>query len=265
MSEGRAESSNVLVSINDSAVAVLQLNRPLKRNALSQALINDLAGILYRLDRDPQVRCIVLTGVGATFCAGADLSELAQISTADAYRTGWLKDIEAAFSTTRKPIVAAVRGFAVGGGFEIALLCDMIFASPDARFGLPEIKLGTTPGLGGTQRLTKAVGKHKAMELILTGSPRTAAEMERFGIVNRVCSAEEDVLEEALKVAQVVASFSAPAIALGKQAVKAAETTSLNAGLEIESALYYSSFSLEDCKEGIAAFLEKRVPTFQHK
>ncbi|KAJ4370436.1 hypothetical protein N0V83_004954 [Neocucurbitaria cava] len=143
--------------------------------------------------------------------------------------------------------------------------CDMIFASGDAQFGFPEVKLGTIPGLGGTQRLTKTVGKQKAMEMILTGTPTTASDMERLGVVNRVVASEQDVFEEALKVAQSIASFSAPTIGLAKQAVVAAEATTLEAGLEIERALYYSSFSLADCSEGIAAFLEKRPASFQHR
>ncbi|ORY16302.1 enoyl-CoA hydratase [Clohesyomyces aquaticus] len=257
--------TNVLSSIRGAGVALLQLNRPHKRNALSQSLINELTGVLRRMDRDPTVRTVVLTSVGESpFCAGADLNELALISTADAFRTGWLKDVELAFSTFRKPVIAAVRGFAFGGGFEIALMCDMIFASSECRFGFPEIKLGTIPGAGGTQRLTKSLGKYKAMELVLTGAQTTAAEMERFGIVNRVYPVE-DVVEEALKVAEAVASFSAPAVGLAKQAVQTAEATTMDAGLEIERALYYSSFSLEDCKEGIDAFLEKRTPNFHHR
>ncbi|KAF2265567.1 ClpP/crotonase [Lojkania enalia] len=258
--------ANVISSIREVGVAVLQLNRPHKRNALSQDSINELTWALQQLNRDHAVRAVVLSSVGESpFCAGADLNELAKITTASAYQTGWLKDLELAFSTFRKPVIAAVRGFAFGGGFEMALMCDMILASADARFGFPEIKLGTIPGAGGTQRLTKALGKHKAMELVLTGSPTTAAELERFGIVNRVCSAEEDVVVEALKLAETVAAFSVPVIGLAKQAVQAAEATTLNAGLEIERSLYYGSFSLVDCQEGIAAFLQKRPPNFQHR
>ncbi|KAF2178612.1 enoyl-CoA hydratase [Zopfia rhizophila CBS 207.26] len=256
---------NIILSIRETGVAVLQLNRPLKRNALSQDTIDELTRDLRQLDQDQRVRSVVLTSSGdSPFCAGADLNELAKISTAEAYRTGWLKDLEFAFSAFRKPVIAAVRGFAFGGGFEIALMCDMIFSSSDAQFGFPEIKLGTIPGAGGTQRLTKALGKHKAMELVLTGSPTTAIEMERAGIVNKAWPTE-DVVEAATKVAETVASFSAPAIGLAKQAVRTAETTTLDQGLEIERALYYSSFSLDDCKEGIAAFLQKRPPHFQHQ
>ncbi|KAF2683285.1 enoyl-CoA hydratase [Lentithecium fluviatile CBS 122367] len=266
MNSEAAESPTVVLSIREAGVAVVELNRPLKRNSLSQHLIDTLAGVLCRLDRDPTIRAIVLTSIERSpFCAGADLNELAAISTAEAYRIGWLKDLENGFSTLRTPCIAAVRGYAFGGGFEIALMCDMIYATSDARFGFPEIKLGTIPGAGGTQRLAKAVGKQKAMELVLTGSPTTAGEMERFGIVNKVVAAGEDVVEEALKVARVIAAFSAPAVGLAKQAVKAAEATTLSAGLEIESALYYSSFSLADCQEGITAFLQKRAPCFQHR
>ncbi|CAI6341889.1 unnamed protein product [Periconia digitata] len=277
-----AKSATVQLTIRQQAgVAVLELARPLKRNALSQDLIDELTGVLRQLDRDGSVRAVVLTSVeGSPFCAGADLNELAKISTAEAYRIGWLKDLEEGLSSFRKPIIAAVRGFAFGGGFEVALMCDMIFASEDARFGFPEIKLGTLPGAGGTQRLTRAVGKQKAMEMILTGVPQSASEMERYGIVNRVIPLDQSVLEEAIKVAEVTAAFSAPAAQLAKQAIKAgatrnaysvpnagqtAEATTLNAGLEIERALYYSSFSLADCEEGIGAFLQKRAPNFQHR
>ncbi|KAH8726247.1 ClpP/crotonase-like domain-containing protein [Phaeosphaeriaceae sp. PMI808] len=258
------EASNLNVSIQEGGIAVVELNRPKKRNALSQALIDELTGALAQLDRSPTVLVVILTSTGP-FSAGADLSELARLTTADAYSRGWLKDLEYAFSQFRKPVLAAVRGFAFGGGFELALMCDMIFASADARFGFPEIKLGTIPGAGGTQRLTKTIGKVKAMKLILTGSPATAAEMERLGVVNRAMSADEDVLEETIKTARTVASFSAAAVGLAKQAVVAAETTTLKAGLEIERALYYSSFSLADCHEGIEAFLGKRPAVFQHR
>ncbi|KAF1953846.1 enoyl-CoA hydratase [Byssothecium circinans] len=266
MNSDTTELPCALLSIRNAGVAVIELNRPLKRNALSQRLIDELTRVLRQVDRDSTVRTVLLTSVGhSPFCAGADLSELAKISTAEAFQRGWLKDLENAFSSIRKPIIAAVRGFALGGGFEVALMCDMIFAAEDALFGLPEIKLGTIPGAGGTQRLTKAVGKQKAMELVLTGSPTTATELERVGIVNKLVPVNQDVVEEALKMAEVTANFSAPAIQLAKQAIKAAETTTLEAGLDIERALYYSSFSLADCEEGIAAFLQKRPACFQHK
>ncbi|KAL5381896.1 hypothetical protein DPSP01_006840 [Paraphaeosphaeria sporulosa] len=273
----------VVSSKQEAAVAVVELNRAIKRNALSQSLINELLQTLRELDRDVEVRAIVLTSTGESpFCgmfafqfyshsritmraAGADIQELAKISTADAYRIGWLKDLEAGFATLRTPVIAAVRGFAFGGGFEVALMCDMLYASENARFGFPEIKLGTIPGAGGTQRLTKAVGKQKAMEFILTGEPVTARDMERYGIVNKIVPAEQDVVTEAVKLATRIATFSAPAIGLAKQAIRTAETTTLEAGLELERALYYSSFSLADCKEGIAAFLEKRTPGFIHE
>ncbi|KAH9860604.1 hypothetical protein J1614_011935, partial [Plenodomus biglobosus] len=258
--------SSLIVTCKDTGVAVVVLNRPEKRNALSQDLIVELTGALRRLNDSPAVRAVVLTSSGTSpFCAGADLSDLAKLSTAEATRIGWLKDLEVAFSSLRKPIIAAVRKYAFGGGFEVALMCDMIFASADAQFGFPEIKLGTIPGMGGTQRLTKSIGKHKAMEMILTGTPAPATEMERLGLINRVVLPTQDVFDEVLQVAQNIASFSAPAIGLAKQAVVAAETTTLNAGLEIERALYYSSFSLADCQEGVAAFLEKRSANFQHR
>ncbi|KAK1914938.1 hypothetical protein P3342_011866 [Pyrenophora teres f. teres] len=264
MSLQTAELPSVGTSIKDEGIAILELNRPRKRNALSQALIDELVTALRQFDRDPAVFAVILTSSGP-FSAGADLNELATLTTAEATRLGWLKDLNDAFSSFRKPVLAAVRGFALGGGFELALMCDMIFASADAQFGFPEITLGTIPGAGGTQRLTKTVGKQKAMELILTGATTSAAEMQRLGVVNRVASSEEDVLEVATRTARTIASFSAPAIGLAKQAILAAETTTLGAGLEIERALYYSSFSLEDCREGVSAFREKRKAGFQHR
>ncbi|EMD89491.1 hypothetical protein COCC4DRAFT_152403 [Bipolaris maydis ATCC 48331] len=269
-----AESPSLIVSIKDDGIAILELNRPKKRNALCQALMDELIAALGQIDRNPTIFAAVLTSSGP-FCAGADLTELAKLTTAEATRVGWLKDLNEAFSSFRKPILAAVRGFAVswlsptslnkhaddpyqlGGGFELALMCDMVYATADARFGFPEITLGTIPGAGGTQRLTKTIGKQKAMELILTGATTSATEMERLGVVNRVVPNEQDVLEVATAVARTIASFSAPAISLAKQAVLA--------GLEIERALYYSSFSLEDCREGVAAFKEKRKATVQHR
>ncbi|KZM23174.1 catalytic [Ascochyta rabiei] len=213
---------DLIITKNEGSVVVLELNRPKKRNALSQDLIDELVKTLSRLDQDATVRAVVLTGSEeGPFCAGADLSELASISTAEAFRTEWLKDLNDALDRFRKPVIAAVRGFAFGGGFELALLCDMIFASADARFGFPEITLGTIPGMGGTQRLTKTIGKQKALELVLTGLPVTANEMERRGVVNRVMSADEDVLQESLLIAQIIAARSAPALRLAKHAVKA--------------------------------------------
>ncbi|KAJ4983735.1 enoyl-CoA hydratase/isomerase [Stagonosporopsis vannaccii] len=255
--------SGLIITRKEGNVTVVELNRPKKRNALSQDLINELVEVLSQLDSSSTVRAVVLTSIGqGSFCAGADLGELANISTAEAFQRGRLKDLNDALESFRKPIIAAVRGFAFGGGFELALLCDLIFASTEARFGFPEINLGTIPGMGGTQRLTKTVGKQKALELILTGMPVTAKELEQQGVINKVVSADEDVLEEALKVAQIVAARSAPALRLAKSAVKAAETTTLNVGLEIERASYYGSFSFPDCQEGIAGFLEKRSATF---
>ncbi|KAF2130169.1 ClpP/crotonase [Dothidotthia symphoricarpi CBS 119687] len=258
--------SNLIVSLKGTGVATVELNRPLKRNALSQDLIDELTKALRQLDRSPTVRAVILTSSGvAPFCAGADLKELAEVTTAVAYRMSWLKSLDDALTGFQKPIIAAVQGYAFGGGFELALMCDMIVASEDAQFGFPEIKLGTIPGIGGTQRLTKTIGKQKAMQLILTGTPTTAGEMERLGVVSCIAPVGHRVLDRAMVVAQTIASFSSPAIALAKQAVKAAETTTLRAGLELERALYYSSFSLADCQEGIAAFLEKRPVEFRHQ
>ncbi|KAF1929864.1 enoyl-CoA hydratase [Didymella exigua CBS 183.55] len=253
--------SGLIVLSREGNVAIVKLNRPEKRNALSQELIDELIEVLSETDKDASVRVVILTGSEqGPFSAGADLAELAHISTAQAFQRGWLKDLNDSVDSFRKPIIAAVRGFAFGGGFELALLCDMIYAAVDARFGFPEINLGTIPGMGGTQRLSKTVGKQKALEMILTGLPVTAREMEQRGVVNKVV--DGDVLEEALRVAQLIAARSAPALRLAKHAVKTAENTTLEAGLAIERASYYGSFSFVDCREGIAAFLEKRPAAF---
>ncbi|KAJ4346305.1 hypothetical protein N0V95_005515 [Ascochyta clinopodiicola] len=224
---------DLIITRKEGSVAVLELNRPKKRNALSQDLIDELIETLSRLDRDATVRAVILTGSGeGPFCAGADLSELACISTAEAFRTGWLKDLNDALERFRKPVIAAVRGFAVSvtsGPIEQrsdeSLVRRRFRAGvTDAKFGFPEITLGTIPGMGGTQRLTKTIGKQKALELMLTGLPVTASEMERRGVVNRVMSADEDVLQESLLVAQIIAARSAPALRLAKHAVKAGKS-----------------------------------------
>ncbi|KAK4194358.1 putative mitochondrial precursor of enoyl-CoA hydratase [Triangularia verruculosa] len=245
-----------------TGVAVVRLDRPAKRNAFSQSMINQLISVLAHLDASDSVRAVVLAGKpDGPFCAGMDIKELSQLSTAEAHERQFLKDLTKAFAQFSKPIIAAVIGFALGGGFELALAADIIYAADDAVFGLPEVKIGTIPGAGGTQRLTKALGKHKAMELILTGDSVTASELARLGLVNRVFPRQE-VESESIKLAQRIATKSAPVLKLGKKAILTAEEAHLEAGMSLESNMYYATFDLEDFREGQAAFLEKRDPRF---
>ncbi|GKT46775.1 enoyl-CoA hydratase, mitochondrial [Colletotrichum spaethianum] len=203
----------------DKGVALIRFDRPAKRNAFSQAMIGELVATLAHLDALDTVRAVVVTGgPDGPFCAGMDLNELVQISTAEAHQRAFLKDLTDAFARLSKPIIAAVVGFALGGGCEIALACDMIYAAEDASFGLPEIKIGTIPGAGGTQRIARALGKHKAMEFVLTGEPASGAEFERLGVVNKVFP-RQDVVPAALKLAERIAVMSSPVIKTAKQAV----------------------------------------------
>ncbi|POS80533.1 enoyl-CoA hydratase/isomerase [Diaporthe helianthi] len=278
------------VLVDDDGVAVVQLNRPQKRNAFTQAMIDSMVAALADLDARKDIRALVVTGSpgGGPFCgkaAGMDLKELIQISTADAHRRAFLKDLTDAFARFSKPSVAAVTGFAVsttcmksalptkldnltgeqlGGGCELALACDIIYAEEDAKFGLPEITIGTIPGAGGTQRFARALGKYRAMELILTGDSVPATELQRLGLVNKVFP-KDHVQEEAIKVARRIAALSAAVVASAKQAVLTAENSHLEAGMAHEKALYYATFSTHDCKEGLSAFLEKRAPRFEHR
>ncbi|KAK2060134.1 enoyl-CoA hydratase/isomerase [Colletotrichum caudatum] len=248
----------------DKAVALVQFDRPAKRNAFSQAMIGELVATLAHLDALDAVRAVVVTGgPDGPFCAGMDLNELVQISTAEAHRRAFLKDLTDAFARFSKPVIAAVVGFALGGGCEIALACDIIYAAQDASFGLPEIKIGTIPGAGGTQRLARALGKHKAMEFVLTGEPASGAEFERLGVVNKVFPRAE-VVPAAMKLAERIALMSGPVTKTAKQAVLTVENSHLDAGMTTEKALYYSTFSLGDFQEGMTAFLEKRRPDFKH-
>ncbi|KAF9877410.1 enoyl-CoA hydratase/isomerase [Colletotrichum karsti] len=248
----------------DKGVALVRFNRPAKRNAFSQVMIGEIIATLAHLDALETVRAVVVTGgPDGPFCAGMDLNELVQISTAEAHHRAFLKDLTDAFARFSKPIIAAVVGFALGGGCEIALACDMIYAAENASFGLPEIKIGTIPGAGGTQRLARALGKHKAMEFVLTGDSASGAEFERLGVVNKVFPPAE-VVPAALKLAERIAAMSGPVVKTAKQAVLTVENSHLDAGMTMEKSLYYSTFSLGDFNEGMTAFLQKRRPEFKH-
>jgi enoyl-CoA hydratase len=245
-------------------VALITLNRPKALNALSSALMSELARALDKLEGDSEIRAVVLTGNDKAFAAGADIKEMKDKSYMDAYAsdfvtTGWER-----LASFRKPVIAAVAGYALGGGCELAMMCDFIIAAENARFGQPEVTLGIMPGIGGTQRLTRSVGKAKAMEMCLAGRMIDAQEAERAGLVSRVVPVGE-LLEETLKTAQKIAEFSRPVVMMIKEAVNRAYETTLAEGVRFERRLFHSTFATEDQKEGMAAFIEKRKPTFKHR
>jgi enoyl-CoA hydratase len=244
-------------------VGLVTLNRPKALNALSTPLIAELTAALAALDGDDGIGAVVLTGSDKAFAAGADIKEMQGLSFVEAY----LRDQAAALervSEIRKPLIAAVAGYALGGGCELAMLCDFIIAADTARFGQPEITLGILPGMGGTQRLARAVGKATAMEMVLTGRMMDAGEAERSGLVARVVPAA-DLVAEALKAAEKIASFSLPATMMAKEAVNRAFEVPLAEGLRYEQRLFHALFATEDQKEGMAAFVEKRPAAFRNR
>jgi len=260
---GAAGEDLVLVEKRDSAVAVLTLNRPKALNALSDDLMRTLVARLQEVDADDSVRAAVVTGSGKAFAAGADIKEMDSRGSYAEVRNCNMLAHWSAVAGIRKPIVAAVNGFALGGGCELAMTCDIIVASEDAKFGQPEIKLGTIPGVGGTQRLIRAVGKSKAMEWVLTGDMFSAEEAERAGLVARVVP-KGAALEEAVKMAEKIASFSGPVAVMAKECVNVAEEASLAEGLRFERGLFHATWALEDRREGFRAFIEKRAASWRH-
>jgi enoyl-CoA hydratase len=253
---------NVVVE-TDGPVAVVTLNRPQQLNALSYGLVKDLSLAMQALDEDDEVRVIIVTGGEKVFAAGADIKEMAELGPFDApvrERLAYRDQI----NEISKPVIAAVSGFALGGGCELAMSCDIIIASETARFGQPEVNLGIIPGSGGTQRLARTVGKYRAMEMILAGEFLSASDAERLGLVNRVVPVEL-LLEEAREVAKKIAAKPLLAIKAGKEAVLKSANTSLNDGLEYERKSFHLLLASEDRKEGMKAFLEKRRPEFKGK
>jgi enoyl-CoA hydratase len=253
---------NILVE-TQGRVGIIRLNRPAALNALSAALNAEAARAIAAFDADNGIGCILITGSEKAFAAGADIKEMADMSAADAMIGDFAADWHVA-ANARKPVVAAVSGFALGGGCELVMQCDIVIAADTAKFGQPEIKLGLIPGIGGTQRLPRAVGKAKAMELILTGRTMDAAEAERAGLVSRVVPAAS-LMEEAMKVAGTIAAMPLPALIAAKEAVMRSFETPLAEGIRFERRLFHALFATEDRKEGMAAFLEKRPPAFKHK
>jgi enoyl-CoA hydratase len=245
-------------------VALVTLARPERMNALNATLMQELAAALYGFDADDGIGCIVITGNERAFAAGADIAAMKDYDFLHAFKSDYITRDWEHIRNIRKPVIAAVAGYALGGGCELAMACDIVIAADSAKFGQPEINLGIFPGAGGTQRLPRAIGKAKAMDLILTARTMDAAEAERAGLVSRVVPAEK-LLDEALAVAERIASYSLPVVMMAKEAVNRAYETTLAEGIRFERRLFHACFALEDQKEGMAAFVEKRKPRFRHR
>ncbi len=245
-------------------VGVLTLNRPEAFNALSEELMRDLGDKLEACETDSDISCLVLLGSEKAFAAGADIKEIASKNYMDAYKGDFITKDWERLRNCRKPIIAGVSGFALGGGCELAMMCDIIIASDTAKFGQPEVTIGTIPGSGGTQRLTRAIGKSKAMDMCLTGRMMDAQEAERSGLVSRVVPAS-DLREAVLSTAQKISSYSLPILMMIKESIDRAFETPLSEGIKFERRLFHSTFALEDQKEGMTAFLEKRAPRFKDR
>ncbi|MGY3491953.1 enoyl-CoA hydratase [Bradyrhizobium sp. USDA 4502] len=245
-------------------VGVITLNRPKMLNALSFGVFREIAAAVDDLEADDKIGCILITGSEKAFAAGADIKEMQPKGFIDMFNSDFTAIGGDRVARCRKPTIAAVAGYALGGGCELAMMCDIIIAADTAKFGQPEITLGTIPGIGGTQRLTRAIGKSKAMDLCLTGRMMDAAEAERSGLVSRIVPADK-LLEEALAAAEKIASMSRPAAAMAKEAVNRAFETPLAEGMNVERNLFHSTFALEDRSEGMAAFIEKRKPVNKNR
>jgi enoyl-CoA hydratase len=256
-------STETVIVETHGRVGVIRLNRPQALNALNVALKNELLAAAEAFDADADIGCILITGSEKAFAAGADIKEMADKSYIDIFNADYAADYER-LARLRKPVIAAVAGFALGGGCELAMMCDLIIAADNAKFGQPEIKLGVIPGIGGTQRLTRAVGKAKAMDLILTGRMMDAAEAERCGLVARVVPAAS-LMQEAMKAAKTIAAMSLPSVLVAKEAVNRAFETTLAEGVRFERRVFHALFATDDQKEGMAAFVEKRPAKFRNR
>lgn len=253
---------NIVVEIREK-VGVIQLNRPKALNALNDDLMDELGAVLTAFDADDNIGCIIITGSEKAFAAGADIGAMARYTFMDVYKEEYISRNWEQIRRIRKPVIAAVAGYALGGGCELAMMCDFIIAAETARFGQPEIKLGTIPGAGGTQRLPRAVSKAKAMDMCLTGRMMDAAEAEKAGLVSRVVPADQ-LMEETVAAAATIASMSLPIVMMVKESINRAYETTLNEGVQFERRLFHSTFATEDQKEGMKAFVEKRLPAFRN-
>jgi enoyl-CoA hydratase len=249
---------------DERGIGIITLNRPKQLNALNDTLMDELGAALRTFDADDAIGCIVLTGSDKAFAAGADIAAMAPYGFIDAYAKGLISRNWETIRQIRKPVIAAVAGFALGGGCELAMMCDFIIAADTAKFGQPEIKLGIIPGAGGTQRLPRAISKSKAMDMILTARMMNADEAERAGLVSRVVPAAE-LLDTALAAAEIICGFSGPSVMMAKEAVNRAYESPLADGISFERRLFHSLFGTEDKNEGMDAFLAKRKPAFRHR
>lgn len=256
--------SEIVIAETHGKVGLIRINRPEALNALNNEVIDGIGNALAGFEADAEIGCIVLTGGSKAFAAGADIAFMKDFGYMDAYKPDFITRNWERIRTCRKPVIAAVAGYALGGGCEIAMMCDMIYAAENAKFGQPEIKLGTLPGAGGTQRLPRAVGKAKAMDLCLTGRLMDAVEAEKCGLVARIFP-NDKLLEETLAAAQTIAAYSLPVVMMVKEAVNRAYESSLAEGLLFERRVFHASFALDDQKEGMAAFVEKRKPAFKNR
>ena len=254
---------NIEVRTEAGKVGIVTLNRPKALNALNDALMTELGEALKAFDADPAIGCMIVTGSERAFAAGADIGAMAKYSFVDVYKGDYITRNWEAIRSIRKPVIAAVSGFALGGGCELAMMCDFIIAADNAKFGQPEIKLGVIPGAGGTQRLPRAVGKSKAMDMALTGRMMDATEAERAGLVSRVVPYDK-LADEALGAALIIANFSQLAVMAAKESVNRAFESGLSDGVMFERRLFHALFATNDQKEGMDAFVNKRQPTFTH-
>jgi len=254
---------NILVETR-GRVGLITLNRPKALNALNDALMDELGAALTAFDADDAIGCMVITGSEKAFAAGADIGMMAKYTFADVFKGDYITRNWETVRRIRKPVIAAVSGFALGGGCELAMMCDFIIAADNAKFGQPEIKLGVIPGAGGTQRLTRAVSKAKAMDMCLTARFMDATEAERAGLVSRVVPVDK-LLDEAIGAANTICEYSLPVVMAAKEAVNRAFESTLDEGVQFERRMFHSLFALEDQKEGMAAFVEKRKPVFKHR
>jgi enoyl-CoA hydratase len=252
----------ILVDTKDK-VGVITLNRPKALNALNDQLMDEVGQALNEFEKNEHIGCIIITGSEKAFAAGADISLMANYTYMDAFKGNYVTRNWEHIRKIRKPVIAAVAGYALGGGCELAMMCDFIIAADNAKFGQPEIKLGTIPGCGGTQRLPRAISKSKAMDLCLTARMMDASEAERAGLVSRVVALDK-LMEETLAAAATIASMSLPTLMMIKESVNRAYETTLSEGIQYERAMFYSTFASEDQKEGMKAFLEKRPPQFKN-
>lgn len=253
---------NIIVETHGK-IGIIRLNRPKALNALNDQLMDELGMALLRFDEDSDIGCMVITGSEKAFAAGADIAAMAEYSYMDAYKGNYISRNWEQILRVRKPVIAAVAGYALGGGCELAMMCDFIIAADNAKFGQPEIKLGTMPGAGGTQRLPRAISKAKAMDMCLTARMMDAIEAERAGLVSRIVPADK-LMEEALAIAGTISSMSLPIAMMIKESVNRAYESTLTDGVQYERRLFHGTFATEDQKEGMKAFVEKRLPSFRN-